>query len=78
MTFSEPIDPTTVDEIGLAQGGRKIQAAVNLSNDGLTATLDPRNNLAAGTRYRVTVPTAVEDTAANPLEAIKTWAFVTR
>lgn len=78
VTFSEPVDPTTVDKstIKLAAGGRDLQVtSVALSDDGLTATLNPRNNLANGTRYRLTVTDGVQDPAGNALAAIKSQVF---
>ena len=56
--------------------GRRINAAVTVSADGRTATLNPNANLPAGTNFRVDLTNAIRDAAGNRLTAIN-WTFRT-
>ncbi len=80
VTFSEPMDATTIipANFSLKLGGTNTNVPFTLSYAGLTATLNPNSSLALGTQYAVSVKSAVEDLAGNPLGTDADWNFVTR
>ena len=74
-TFSEPVNGTSDTTMKLTNpAGDTISAAVSYSNG--TATLNPNANLAAGTRYTVSLTDGITDNSGNKLEAT-TWSFTT-
>jgi hypothetical protein len=83
VTFSEPLDPATVNAATLqlrTLGGSAVPAAVAWHAPTASATLDPTSPLAFFTTYVVTVaggPSGVKDLAGNPLAADATWQFTT-
>ena len=77
--FSEPMDPDLLKiSIKLYKGASStpVKATVTVSSDSKTITLDPKDRLAAGTRYRVKIIGA-KDLAGNTLPNY-TWRFKTR
>ncbi len=83
VTFSEPIDPTTVTTTNLTltpNGGAAVAASVAYDGPSQTATLTPTSALATGTTYTVRVkggPTGIADLATNRLVADATSTFST-
>lgn len=77
VTFDEPVTGIDGTTFLLKTGGRTVAAAVTLSSDGRTATLNPARPLAAGKRYAVTLTDGIADGAGNPLAA-QGWSFTTK
>lgn len=77
IVFSEPVTGVTGNSVQLQAGGRKVAATVTLSADGTRATLNPRQQMAADTRYRVVLSNRIADGAGNAL-TVRSWAFKTR
>lgn len=73
-TFSEPIDPATVDGIVTA-GVDNVDGTIIVTDN--TITFTPSASLSAGKTYTVTI-TSAADFAGNPLAADVTWSFTTR
>jgi len=73
VTFSEPIEPSSVTSTSFAIAG--VAGAVSVT--GSTATLTPSAPLSANTSYTVTVSTGVTDLAGNALAAPDPWTFRT-
>jgi alpha-tubulin suppressor-like RCC1 family protein len=95
-TFSEKMQPATITGSTIklfrvtSNGTTQVtDAAVSLSSDGLTATLDPfgtsSTQLAANAKYKVIVTTGAKDLAGNALDQNRTkrgnqqkaWTFTT-
>jgi hypothetical protein len=76
-TFSEPMDPATIDETTFLvhDGISSVSGMVGYSDT--TATFTPDASLAYDTLYTVTVTTGVQDAGGNPLQADYIWSFVT-
>jgi len=74
VVFSEPIDKATVSSTTIVlrgPDGAAVDASINLSNDGLAATLTPAQPLEQGTGYTLVVTQGVRDLDGDPLiEAI--------
>ena len=68
-TLSEPVTNVTASTMRLYVKGRTtaLPAAVTLSSDGRTATLDPSKNLVSGKYYTVKVTSGIRDLADNAL-----------
>ena len=77
-TFSESIDPTTVDNTTFIVNDGVDNVVGTISVVGSTATFTPSSNLANSTTYTATLTTGVTDLAANPLASDYTWSFTTR
>jgi hypothetical protein len=79
VTFSEPIDATTVtsSRFRLSAQGTGSDVPATISVAGAQATLDPTADLAPSTVYTVTVAGTVADPAGNPLGADSSWSFTT-
>jgi len=82
-TFSEPVQNVTSStfilerNIAVKKAPPKyvlVDATVSLSDDGLSAVLDPVQDLPKGA-YRATITTDVPDLADNPLEDPVVWTF---
>jgi len=73
VTFSEPIDPSTVTTSTFQVAGVTGALSVN----GTTATFTPSSNLGNNTAYTVTLTTGVKDAAGNTMAAIYTCSFTT-
>jgi Tol biopolymer transport system component len=68
VVFSEPIDPAAAARISLLQGGAPVGGRAVLSADGLRASFEPDQFLAANTEYVLSVPTSVVDVSGDSLE----------
>lgn len=81
VTFSEAMDPTTINGTTITLRNTVTSAAVSgtLSHNSATnvATFTPASGLTAGTGYTVTVTTGVRDLAGNAMAAQFTSAFTT-
>jgi hypothetical protein len=76
--FSEPVDPTTLNEATFTLEGAGIGSVPGtVSLAGQIATLDPESPLALGTTYTARVTTGVQDLAGNALASEVTWTFTT-
>ncbi len=69
--LSEPVTNVSGSTMRIYVKGRTtaLPAAVTLSSDGRTATLNPSKNLVAGKYYTVKLTSQIEDLADNPLVA---------
>jgi hypothetical protein len=69
--FSEKVTGVNATTMTIYVAGRttKLTAAVTLSSDGRTATLNPSANLVSGKYYTVKLSTAIKDLAGNALVA---------
>ncbi len=74
VTFSEAVVPNGGVTLAV-DGGAAVAATVSVS--GSTVRLTPQTALAASTRYRVSVGTAVRDAAGNPLATASSTTFTT-
>lgn len=76
-TFSEPMNPSTVNSstFNLKQGGTTV--AGNLTYSANTLTFDPSADLAENTEYTATITTGVTDLAGNHLATNVVWSFTT-
>jgi methionine-rich copper-binding protein CopC len=77
VTFSERVTvPNNAFTLTNLANGRRINAAVSVSANGLTATLNPNANLPAGGQFRVDLTNAIRDAAGNRFAPIN-WTFRT-
>jgi hypothetical protein len=78
-TFSEAIDPATINTstFSLAGGGTPVPGGVSYDAGTQTTTLNPNSDLAYSTTYTATISTTVTDLAGNPLASNKVWSFTT-
>ncbi len=78
-SFSEPLDPATVDITSFTVTGPTgaVTGAVSLSSDGLVASFVPQTAMTFATDYQVQLATAIHDLAGNPLAGNVTWQFNT-
>jgi WD40 repeat protein len=79
-TFSEPIDPTTINTTTYqlkAGSSPAVPAIVNYDPSTKKATLTPTSLLAGSAVYTATVSTGVKDVAGNSLAAPFVWSFTT-
>lgn len=77
-TFSEPVDPATIDTASFYVTGpasAPVIGTVSLDVTGTIATFKPTSNLTSGTSYTATITTAVTDLAGNPLASNYVWYF---
>jgi len=76
-TFSEPVDPMTVDNTSffVSNGTDNVAGAVTTDNN--TIRFTPTGSLADNTVYTATVTSAVTDLAGNPLASDEVWSFST-
>jgi hypothetical protein len=81
VTFSEPMDPTTITNstFRLVKADNKASVTATVSYDAATnkATLDPNAELKPNTTYEATVITGVKDIAGNALAGAESWQFTT-
>ncbi len=74
VTFSEPVDPTT---IALTLGAGGLAIAGNITYSGTTAIFTPSSSLAYSTLYTATVSAGVKDLAGNAMPNGYFWSFMT-
>ncbi len=76
--FNIPMDPLTINSssFNLKQGNTIIPA--NVTYTGLTASLNPDNQLLSNTTYTATITTAVKSIDGIPLANIFVWSFTTK
>ncbi|PIU56283.1 MAG: hypothetical protein COS88_03045, partial [Chloroflexi bacterium CG07_land_8_20_14_0_80_51_10] len=74
VSFSEPMDKASVG--GAFSIKPEVSGKFGWGDNRLT--LDPTNDLAYGTTYKVIVATGARDLAGNGLAADHTWSFTTR
>ena len=74
ITFSEPVDPTTI-VFTLSAGGATVPCTMSYSN--ATATFTPSISLAEGTQYTATVSAGVRDLAGDAMPNDYSWSFTT-
>lgn len=77
-TFSEAMNPPTINPETLVVVGPAGAVAGMISYADLTATFTPTTSLDTNTLYTVTAKTIAQDTAGNPLANTTSWAFTTR
>ena len=81
VTFSEPMNPTTINstnvQLTVTTGGAVVFATVTYNAATNAAVITPTSPLANGTAYTVRVTTGVRDVAGNPLAAQFTSTFTT-
>jgi len=70
LTFSEPMDKTTLTASNIAlkkyEGSALVTAVLEVSEDGTQVTIDPESNLTPGAKYYITIASnAVKDLAGN-------------
>ncbi|MGB7971593.1 MAG: Ig-like domain-containing protein [Candidatus Deferrimicrobiaceae bacterium] len=77
-TFSEPIDPASVDgaSFSVVNGGA-VAGTISVSVTDNTVTFTPSADLAALTVYTATLSTGVTDLAGVPLDNNYVWTFTT-
>src|SRR5204863_8869930 len=79
-TFSEPMDPLTINTASLrvtGPGGTAITGTVSYDVISKIATLTPTSNLAPNAVYTATVTTGARDLAGNALAVNFVWSFTT-
>ncbi|MDZ7661823.1 ice-binding family protein [Thiohalophilus sp.] len=79
-TFSEPMDPATIDDVSFTAVGADEPAligAVTLDAETNTATFTPNSHFTSKTIYTATVTTAAESSNGVPLDSDYTWVFTT-
>ena len=81
VTFSEPMDPTTVTgttfTLKTTTGGTPVAGTVAQVGTSNTFTFTPTSPLLNNTNYTATVSTGAKDVALNPLAAAKVFTFQT-
>lgn len=76
-TFSEPMDPTTMNAATFTLKNGLLAVAGTVSYVGVTETFSPTLPLLAGTTYTATITTGAKDPAGTPLAANYVWTFTT-
>ena len=74
VTFSEPVDPTTIT-FTLSGGGATLPCTMSYS--GVTAIFKPSSNLKKNTLYTARVSAGVRDLAGNAMPNDYFWSFTT-
>ncbi|HUI68729.1 MAG TPA: Ig-like domain-containing protein [Nitrospirota bacterium] len=74
VTFSEPVDPTTIT-FTLTGGG--VTVSCTMSYSGVTAIFKPSSNLKKNTLYTARVSAGVKDLAGNAMLNDYFWSFTT-
>jgi hypothetical protein len=78
IEFSEPIDPTSMEDEGVLLSPDPGQGLPTWSNGNRKLTFDPDNPLLANTTYNLLIPPgAVRDLAGNPLDGGENVIFTT-
>ncbi|MGD8747439.1 MAG: Ig-like domain-containing protein, partial [Balneolaceae bacterium] len=76
-TFSEPMDPSTVNTTNFIVTKNGTPIPGNVSYFGTTAIFNPTNNLTYGSLYNATITSNMTDVAGNKLEKNTSWTFTT-
>lgn len=78
--FSEPILALTIsaDSIYLQHNGAIVQCHITYNEQQHIVTLNPMEDLMAGSTYTVVVTTDITDLAGYPMSSTASWSFVTR
>jgi len=80
-TFSEAIDPATLDDISFSVTDTTttdpVTGTLSYDGPGQTATFTPDADLPAGNGFQANLTTAITDLAGNPLSAPVVWSFNT-
>jgi hypothetical protein len=79
-TFSEPMDPATINTTTIllrGPGNVAVPATVTYNSSTRTVTLTAINSLSFSTTYTVTITTGVADLSGNHLPSNQTWSFTT-
>ena len=74
--FNEPVDPVTLGQVTLTQGGSTVSTTQSLSNGNQTLSLTPATPLLPSLSYAISI-TGVKDTAGNTLAGTITSTFST-
>ena len=74
LYFNEPVNPATLSQVTLSEGGSTVAAAQTLSNGNQTLSLTPATPLLPNASYTITA-IGVKDTAGNQLAGTFTSAF---
>ena len=74
LYFNEPVNPATLSQVTLSEGGSTVAAAQTLSNGNQTLSLTPATPLLPNASYTITAIGA-KDTAGNQLAGTFTSAF---
>lgn len=77
-TFSEPMDPATINASTFTLAGPTGAVGATVSYSGITATLTPSARLAAQTQYTATLSTGVRDLSGTALTGSRSIIFTTR
>jgi hypothetical protein len=81
VTFSEAMDPTTINgttfTVKVTSSSAAVAGSISYNSTTHVATFTPTSSLAAGTGYTVTVTTGVKDLAQNAMAAQFTSTFTT-
>ena len=77
VTFSEPVDPASVNAVSLTIGDDGVRLAANVWVEGDTVFLVPTAPLSPSRRYTVTLTTAVKDLDGGALAERYQWSFTT-
>jgi Ice-binding-like/Bacterial Ig-like domain len=79
-TFSEAIDPATINETTFTltgAGGTPVSGTVNYNVNSHTASFAPASALSASTTFTATLTTGAKDVAGNVLASAVVWNFTT-
>ena len=76
LYFNEPVNPATLSQVTLSEGGSTVPATQTLSNGNQALALTPATPLLPSASYTITA-VGVKDTAGNQLAGTFTSAFTT-
>jgi|GEM_PF-3767421 len=80
INFSEAMNDAYLNSTNIyvsADGSTHLAGVISVTTDKTSAAFIPSTNLISGTKYTVTVTTAVRDTTGNCLGTAKVWSFTT-
>ncbi len=80
VTFSEDMDPTSIDagSLRLSAAGAPVEASVSYDEWTQSAVLTPTTPLAGDTTYTVSLAADAGDRSGNTLTSGQSWSFTTR
>jgi hypothetical protein len=76
-TFSEPMDPATLNNSTFTIKQGAVFVSGNVSTDGTTVSFNPDGNLLYGTTYTAMISDQVKNTEGKPLTENYIWTFTT-